>query len=820
MDYLHIKNFNSGLWTNADTEDIPEDSFIELENLTPRYGKLSKTFGFGSKVGTALSTSIVNLVTYFHPELSVGVGTGSGIGYVYIAVVIDNTTKIVTLYYWTGTSWLSISSSLLKNALPTVYHRSDKNPIIQKNEILRIFPGNVGAADGSNESKGLWIGYINRDFFDEIYIADTDYDKGFWSYDTELDSPSISGLSMTKTQQSNGEYYDDEESVGPFESDDVRFYKFSYIYDGVNESLLTEDEIQHVFTEDSSFLRFNFSIVQASHNKRITAMKVYRSESPDSDYNFVHTINFLRKSGEYESGSDLVSGLRACCVPSLTTYNFNGGYSYRFKINLLGSDEYFSIDSSPSGTGNTYFTFTSDLNYNRWNQSWALQENSGGGYGDVESADTGFYGGRIAVLSSTLDVGSAGYIGGVIYVEDLEDEYFTVVDAKDCAIKINQLITSHFTGKNFYLLKRSNGVYKATENGANVDYVFFDSGLTEQETFTLLNSPSIKINGEFAIEFLGRLWQWGNIVLDPSGDDEETHNDWLAYSELNQYDVNPVGNVKKIASSYGGEGTGIALSYGSLILFKKSIIFKVSIDDINDIDTWRIKDLPFGRGNVAKKGVVQAGNTVYFCAWDGIYTLDPNIEAAADATPLIYNRISESIKDVYLALTDTQKAAIIGEYDQKNTEVIYDLNGTTYAWNIIDNKWRVINTSVTLSLMAKDEDGYVLIYDNSDKKLYGNSDESVGCKVRTKWIRIASNDSLMPFPYLRIRYKSATALTYNIYTDDSETAIETGALALSLSETEILIAPLTWCYKFSIKIEDTANGTGVTEIYEIRAGTD
>jgi len=284
--------------------------------------------------------------------------------------------------------------------------------------------------------------------------------------------------------------------------------------------------------------------------------------------------------------------------------------------------------------------------------------------------------------------------------------------------------------------------------------------------------------------------------------------------------VCPVSNVLRVASREGGEGTGMAISFNSLILFKKNAIYKLDIGDVTDTTTWILKDAPFGRGNVAPGGLLQVGNTIYYCSYDGIYTLDPNFEASADATPLIYNRVSEPINDIYVALTDTQKEAIRSTYDQKNTEAIFSFNGTEYAFNIVTKTWRKLDTAITLSLLGYDEDGYVLVYYSTDRKLYGTgASESVGIKAKTKWHRIGSGASKSLVRYVRIRYKSAVALTFNFFVDgndDTDEEVSTAAMAIATDETEKLIAVRYWCSTFKIEIVDSTDNASATEIMEIR----
>ena len=47
---------------------------------------------------------------------------------------------------------------------PTIYHQTDKNPIVPTGDTVRFIPGAIGKVSNT-EAKGLWLGYINRSMF-------------------------------------------------------------------------------------------------------------------------------------------------------------------------------------------------------------------------------------------------------------------------------------------------------------------------------------------------------------------------------------------------------------------------------------------------------------------------------------------------------------------------------------------------------------------------------------------------------------------------------------------------------------------------------
>ncbi|MCP4493212.1 MAG: hypothetical protein GY820_38810 [Gammaproteobacteria bacterium] len=812
-DIARITDF-TGIWTNADTEDIPANALTELENLIPRNGKMVKTYAFGSKVATAANDlTYINLVTYFHQQLSSGAGSGSGTGYVYILVAIDAGTNVITLYYWTGSAWAAVGSGLSQNALPTVYHKNALNPIIQKNEILRILPGNVGEADGTNESKGLWLGYIDRDFFWGHYATPTDYTAGFYAYDTELDVPDVAALDIT------GVLYAATPGFGG--STVNRYYRFTYMYDGINESLLS-DEL-HMEITANKIVQINFYFPKATHNKRITALNVYRSEvgyfgegsgNLGSSFYKIAAVDLTESVPLGDQDDGAYSGLRMAYIPDVTG-SYVAGHEGHWYLQI--DSTYYAIsDPTTLGSGQITFVATEDLpsewNTNNWGLHYDAAEDGKPPDTQISTGTSGCYCGDDVVIMPGQDFHIDSLDGAIITVDNDPTLARYIDNAYTAAVKVTAAYTT-FSDKAWFIL-RPHEPYLFID-GTTVRCIVFDKVLIDGAAYGLLNSPSIKVNGNFVVEHLGKFWKY-NVVLDPGGVNE-VHDDWLMDSELEQYDVCPVSNVTRIASREGGGGTGMALSYNALVLFKKNSIFKLDIVDVTDRTTWVLREAPFGRGNVAPEGLLQVGNTIYYCSYDGIYTLDPNFEASADATPLIQNRISEPINDIYLALADSDKESIKSTYDQERTEAIFSLNGTEYAFNIVTKMWRKIETGVTLSLLGYDESGYALVYDSADRKLHGvNASESTGCKFTTKTFRIRSGASKGLVRYVRIRYKSGVALVFNLYTDGGSSAAFTRTLAVSASETEKLIAVRRWCSTFKITVEDSTDNTAVTEIYEMR----
>jgi len=929
-----------GVFRNADMEDVSAEMAESLVNFMAQNGKIVKTFGIGdrfdlevmnviennsvvwdddevwtdheywvdseiSDLAKSIGESIQDVVVFKHHEFACPIG--SGVGFAIIVVLISNEAMsegLVSLKYWDGDSWADISNMIV-NTLGSFYQKRDSNCIVQHNEILRLLPGNVGEIDG-HEAKGIWLGYIGRDYFDgqllagseqEVNEGDADFKAGYRVYDAELTKPDIE---FTVIQIQGGEY---SPSGG---GADTKYYKVSELYDGEQESPLSEPIAVIFDFANNLFLRLNYTFVLnvEGYNFRKTGMKIYRADAEEGPYSCIHTIDFTRDSDEiYSKSNGAYSGSNTVYIPELTSYNFDGVSTYT--LYLRTSNTSFvgaNLSPIPSGTGNVIFHIGSDgWNNDLWDVGWMLYKsgvvvegNDGGAYaGDqciIVNEDVGEYsgGGVLRVEANgglTTNAAAVGTyqtdftcnnhgleVGDVVVMTGFTTnpryngtfvvkaktantftinavfgsnengnwkyigDYRLVETTYKYAIHLKDRYSSDYTGVAeivnalWVLMAPSKGLYEidvsqvvaGQQYGVTID--FFDNNLSGGASHSYVGDDKIKVNGKFSVMLKGRLFLF-NIVLDPGGVNE-VHEDWLAYSELDQPDSIPVSNVIPILDWMSGEGTGMAISFGSLILFKKYSAFKLHVVDIDDVSTWKLSDSVFNRGNVAKKGLVQVGHVVYFCAYDGIYKLDLNFEAAADETPLINARISEPINDVYLALDDEgEKPYIKAGYDRTKTEIVYQFkSGSIWAYNIRENAWRQIESDVEIDLVCTDSDGQMLVYDDASQRLFSTGkQEGVGAVVMTRTFfvsdgRVGEHKEIVR--YVKIRYKSAHDLTVNLYVDGGSTPVKSGTLIASSVILTGGIALRYRCHSFKIEIVDATKDTGEVEIYEIKVEHD
>ncbi|HCT53064.1 MAG TPA: hypothetical protein DF712_11455, partial [Balneola sp.] len=170
------------------------------------------------------------------------------------------------------------------------------------------------------------------------------------------------------------------------------------------------------------------------------------------------------------------------------------------------------------------------------------------------------------------------------------------------------------------------------------EIAIIDKGLTSLGEHPYSAEPKIKVNAQYGKILKGRLFL-GNIVLDP-GNENEAQNDWIAYSELNAFDVRPVSNVLPFPDREGGQITGLAELFGRLIIFKPQAFYVLDVVNPSDPTTWTRKESKINIGNIAPEGIIEVHDSVYFVHHDGIYRLDSNTVASSTATPSVMEKIT------------------------------------------------------------------------------------------------------------------------------------------------------------------------------------
>jgi hypothetical protein len=100
--------------------------------------------------------------------------------------------------------------------------------------------------------------------------------------------------------------------------------------------------------------------------------------------------------------------------------------------------------------------------------------------------------------------------------------------------------------------------------------------------------------------------------------------------------------------------------------------------------------------------------------------------------------------------------------------------GIPYAFNILRQEWREIDSARTMSLMTLDADADLLVYDGIDKKVYSfaNDATSTDVEIRTKTFPLALERSVMVRD-INVRYQSDDPILLELFSD---LILYTGAL--------------------------------------------
>lgn len=306
-------------------------------------------------------------------------------------------------------------------------------------------------------------------------------------------------------------------------------------------------------------------------------------------------------------------------------------------------------------------------------------------------------------------------------------------------------------------------------SGTNVRVVCQDYQLEDLGETSLQSVYSNRINAQYAVKLKGRMFL-GDLYLNPE-DKQEERPDWIAYSELNQYDVRPVSNVVTLDDREGGAVTGLAVLFGRLIIFKPQAIFIMNVTDPADSNTWNVTESKFSIGNIAPEGVVEVHDSVYFVFHDGIYAVTSNMVADSTKTPSVMDKISLSIEDQFLLANS--KKDIKGVYNQKDSEILYTwevgspATQVVWAYHIVLKTWRKVETTTNLDILAYGENSYPIAWDNTDTDIKKfDVDEAVGTAWKSKRFRLDLDQKRL-IRYGMVKFTGTDTLTVNIYLDSS-----------------------------------------------------
>ena len=348
----------------------------------------------------------------------------------------------------------------------------------------------------------------------------------------------------------------------------------------------------------------------------------------------------------------------------------------------------------------------------------------------------------------------------------------------------------------------------------NTSYlVYVDDGDTNGPTHPT-GETSLEVNFKHSINLEGRQYV-ADVTLNPLAENE-MHNDWVLFSELNQPDVIPISNYISIPDMQGGAIKGLGRLIGDLVVFQEKGIYRLSIPSA-DPTSWSLSESEPNIGCIATDSIVEYEGGIFFAGKDNFYHLGSNFQAVP---------ITTSIKDEYQSISNLVNTNAI--IDIKKNRLLCQFGGSsnsyTYSLDLLKFKqgqehWSKIKYSTdypTSFTIDEDLKIYTIDDDNPNTEVselipYHSPTwynyEDISLKRRTGWISTPDMDRSVVLRRLNIRYKTADTLTVKIYIDgDDSTVVKTLTIPADNSGADwYKCKPSVRCRMFMIEIESAAS---------------
>ncbi len=353
-----------------------------------------------------------------------------------------------------------------------------------------------------------------------------------------------------------------------------------------------------------------------------------------------------------------------------------------------------------------------------------------------------------------------------------------------------------------------------SNSGGHSFFLYRDTG-DINGTVHPTGETSLDVNFTYAVNLEGRQYVAG-VALNPSAENE-IHDDWVMFSELNQPDVIPITNYISIPDMQGGEIKGLAKLLGDLVVLQSKGIYRISIPSASP-SSWSLSESEANIGCVAPDSIVEHEAGIFFAGKDNMFYLGSNFEAIP---------ITTSIKDVYQAtanlentraIVDVKKNRLLCKFGNSNT-TIYALDITKKAqgvehWSKIDN-----SGSKNADLFTIDENLKVYAIESGTSSYLVEIDpntasESVGFSRKTGWISIGGLDRAGVLRRFNIRYHSQDSITAKFYIDgDTSTVVKTITIPPDTAGADwYKCKPNIRCRYFMIELTQTAVADSPVEI--------
>ena len=726
MPTIKIKKFG-GLITNADAGDISPENASDDKNFDiDVHGKLKKRQGRKALADSPVSDDNFSGVTYWkNPK--------------------DSANPKWLIHGNQGAKKRAYSTSNWTEDTSVQFTSNHFGGFINMHDKVRM-------PNGHDYSASV-LQYIDREFF-----------FGAWQPTAALDH-SAASLSYPSTW----EYQTITEDATGTNSTGYYYYKFVPIFDGHQEAVLSSSYSRHELTNANKTLKIPIKFNTSDWNKRITAIKVYRSYSPTSTgdiepvYYHIKTIPVNTES-DHEDREVYNSSMHGGFVydPDFDFSSYSDGTYWIYSVNNL-----YRISSVPTNhiaivdkvhDNSSLGTYTGIEDDDKlWAETYEIYAGTSSAPPDIESTSatadgSNGYAGRDVVYNNSIQSSDAQYKD---WVASIGSNNIVITDSQDDVLKLNANVSSYSNSISVYL--QDNYYYGVS--GSLITLNFYDYGLLDGSSHPLEGKTKIDVNYKYGVHMNGRMFA-GNVKL---ADDDEVHEDWIIYSEFQQPDVLPIANYIQIQDSDGGSIKGLIQNGNNLVVFMDNGIFNLSVPSANPAQ-WSLIEAIEDVGCRSPHSIIKVGSTVFFGGDDDMYALGADFSL----TP-----ITGPIRDKYQAEMPHSESRFI--YDKKRNRIICRFGNSTaklYCYSLENSEWTVIDaTGDTVDLLAVDSDNNVYTFRNQQspntvavKTLEdATSTETVATLRKTGWMDISDLSDRGFIRRANISYKSGDAITMKIH---------------------------------------------------------
>ena len=838
---IPIGNFNGGIVTNADPEDISNNACINMLNFkTDVSGRLIKQDGHTVVKNLTASNggnpfNIERAIQWTHPKLE------EGYGWIFyektpkkIWFADHDFANILLLKTFTGTQPDDIRIEQVGEEVRIAMGLNEDSQIIQFLKDRKFFNGTYDPYSSANSDDD----YVLIDRQEPSYPAT-------WTY-------TISKIDDNNESLSDTNYY---------------YYKAVPVFDGNQEYKFKDNkgDISINALGANKSIQFKLSLNTSDMNKRMTGVNVYRATTADtttakSFYKVASaTLNTKQSTLNQESVSTVTPCYRRfylvnnditddndfntkmnasiahglAYTPSISVYDSEGNVLRTLTISAIsgtpGTDGVFI--GTDSNNSNKKFIKTTGSNDDtvgkNWNvkydargqgennPAWAYYFTGGNDAGYTGSKSGGYHGNRVFFKLNAF-TRYAEYDNYLLKKED--GSLYKIKESDSNAVSLsvqaggdNSPVTIDVIFSNIYA--------EYTANTGAIDISLIDNGLTDQSPH-IINETKLSLR-HIVSEDVGARRFYGNVRLDPDNEAED-HSNFLVYSDLNQPDIHPISNYIQIKDKQGGGIVALKKIGDSLAVLMENGIYQLYIPS-NDPKMWSLVESEENIGCIAPYSVVRTKTSLFFAGEHNIYQLTNDWKIVA---------IGEAIKDIWQGFSSAHKKASTFVYNSKRNSIscligylgsavtnggLWEYNLDTATWSKFKNDFSGTNTGKFIFL---DKDINVLssvnntgVSEASIVKLDDSSSSATLQTLRTTgWINFSSLSDQYDIQLRRfnLSYDSGDTITATFYKDgDSSTAVYTDDSTFTSSKKQAEIKVPIRCNQLMIKLSTSASANDV-----------